>query len=360
MRSAHTQPAACSDLALRCSVIVPVYNGATVIERCLDALAAQTVASDQFEIIVIDDGSLDDTSRHVARWASCHPDYRIRLVRHPHAGPAAARNQGAAIAQAPLLLFTDADCQPAPGWMRALLKGFDAPDPPAGLMGTYRSNQHSLAARFAQLEFEDRYRRMLHQPALDLVATYSAAFRRDVFMQAGGFDPGFPEANNEDVEFSYRLSQAGHTMRFAPEAQVYHQHAQSWPGYFRTKMGRGYWRMVVYRRYPSKALKDSYTPQVLKLQILLAPLALVGLLWALWRRQPSPLALAVPFILTTAPFARFAAQRDLAVAAASPWGLWLRSLAFAAGVLRGLLASPHVAGSASPEPNAGKPEHETD
>jgi glycosyltransferase involved in cell wall biosynthesis len=347
MRSAHTQPAACSDLALRCSVIVPVYNGATVIGHCLDALAAQTVASDQFEIIVVDDGSLDDTGQQVERWASRHPGCQVRQVRQQHAGPAAARNQGAGIAQAPLLLFTDADCQPAPGWVQALLNGFAGPEPPAGLMGTYRSEQRSLAARFAQLEFEDRYRRMLHQPELDVVATYSAAFRRDVFMQAGGFDPGFPEANNEDVEFSYRLSQAGHTLRFAPEAQVYHQHASSWPGYVRTKMGRGFWRIVVYRRYPSKALKDSYTPQVLKLQIVLAPLVLVGLLWALWRRQPGPLALAAPFLLTTLPFARFAAQRDPVVAAASPWGLWLRSLAFAAGVVRGLLASPHTAGPAA-------------
>ena len=61
-------------------------------------------------------------------------------------------------------------------------------------------------ARFAQLEFEDRYRRMIGTPAIDVVATYSAAFRRYVFLAAGGFDPTFHEANNEDVEFSYRLS----------------------------------------------------------------------------------------------------------------------------------------------------------
>ncbi len=347
MSDASSQPAAGCVAPLRCSVIVPVYNGAKVIQHCLDALAGQSVALDQFEIIVVDDGSLDGTSQHVERWASHHPGCQVRLVRQQHAGPAAARNHGAAIAQTPWLLFTDADCQPAPGWVQALLNGFAGPEPPAGLMGTYRSEQRSLAARFAQLEFEDRYRRMLHQPELDVVATYSAAFRRDLFMQAGGFDPGFPEANNEDVEFSYRLSQAGHTMRFAPEAQVYHQHASSWPGYVRTKMGRGFWRMVVYRRYPSKALKDSYTPQVLKLQIVLAPLVLVGLVWALWRRQPGPLALAAPFLLTTLPFARFAAQRDPVVAAASPWGLWLRSLAFAAGVVRGLLARPHTAGPAT-------------
>ncbi len=337
MRDDFPQPVAHPGASPRCSVIVPVYNGAAVIGRCLDALAGQTLAPDQFEVIVVDDGSADGTAGVVERWASQHGGLRVRVVCQDHTGPAAARNHGAAMARAPLLLFTDADCQPAPAWAQALLDGFAGPHPPAGLMGAYRSQQQSLAARFAQLEFEDRYRRMRRTPALDVVATYSAAFRRDVFMQAGGFDPAFPEANNEDVEFSYRLSQAGHSMRFVPEAQVYHHHASTWPGYVRTKLGRGYWRTVVYRRYPSKALKDSYTPQVLKLQILLAPLVLLGLLMALWRRQPGALALAAPFLLTTAPFARFAAQRDPAAAVVSPWGLWLRSLAFGAGVLRGLL-----------------------
>lgn len=337
MRDDSSRPAATPGAALRCSVIVPVYNGAAVVGRCLDALASQTLALNQFEVIVVDDGSGDDTAGVVERWASQHRGFQMCVVSQAHTGPAAARNHGAAIARAPLLLFTDADCQPAPAWAEALLAGFAGPEPPAGLMGAYRSQQPSLAARFAQLEFEDRYHRMRRKPALDVVATYSAAFRRDVFMEAGGFDPSFPVANNEDVEFSYRLSQAGYSMRFAPEAQVYHHHAASWPGYVRTKLGRGYWRTVVYRRYPSKALKDSYTPQVLKLQILLAPLVLLGLLMALWRRQPGALALAAPFLLTTAPFARFAAQRDPAAAVVSPWGLWLRSLAFGAGVLRGLL-----------------------
>ncbi len=339
MTDVSTSLAAGSTAPLRASVIVPVYNGAAVIERCLEALARQTVAPDSFEVIIVDDGSTDATVQRVEQWSAGQRLCRLRVLRQQHAGPAAARNRGAAVAAAPYLLFTDADCQPVSGWVEALLGGFAAPDAPAGLMGAYCSQQRSLAARFAQLEFEDRYRRMLRQPALDVVATYSAAFRRDVFLEAGGFDPGFPKANNEDVEFSYRLSQAGHTMRFVPAAQVSHPHDTSWLGYARTKMGRGYWRMVVYRRYPSKALKDSYTPQVLKLQIVLAPLALLGLLGSLLSRRPSPLALAAPFLLTTLPFTRFAAQHDPLVAAASPWGLWLRSLAFAAGVLRGLLAS---------------------
>ncbi len=100
----------------------------------------------------------------------------------------------------------------------------------------------------------------------------------------------------------------------------------------------GYWRTIVYQRHPGKALRDTYTPQVLKLQIVLGLLAPLGLLLALWRRRPGPLGLAAPFLVTTLPFVRFAARRDRPVAAVAPWGLWLRSLAFAVGVAGGLLA----------------------
>lgn len=323
---------------LLCSIIVPVYNGAKVIEACLNSLATQSVATEFYEIIVVDDGSTDLTVRTVEAWATAHPTVRLRIEQQTHAGPAAARNTGAHAAEAPLLLFTDADCRATPRWIEFLLAGFDAPEQPAGLMGAYLSDQSALAARFAQVEFEDRYRRMARTRAIDLVATYSAAFRRDVFLAEGGFDPSFHEANNEDVEFSYRLSEAGYRMHFVPEAQVYHQHANSWTRYARTKLGRGFWRTLVYRRHPGKVLKDTYTPQSLKLEILLAPFVSLGILMAVLRRSGVWLALASPFLLVTLPFIRFAARRDRAVAMVSPWGLWLRSVAFAAGIASGLLA----------------------
>lgn len=321
-----------------CSIIVPVYNGAQVIETCLDSLVEQTIAPSAYEIIVVDDGSTDHTVPVVKAWATNHPSIRLALQQQPHAGPAAARNTGARVAQAPLLLFTDADCRATPRWIEELLDGFSGPEQPAGLMGAYLSDQSALPARFAQMEFEDRYRRMVRTPAIDVVATYSAAFRRDVFLTEGGFDPTFHEANNEDVEFSYRLSEAGHRMHFVPAARVYHRHANSWAGYARIKMKRGFWRTLVYRRHPGKAVKDTYTPQSLKLEILLAPLVPLGLVMAVWRRSASWLALAGPFLFITLPFVRFAARRDRMVAVASPWGLWLRSMAFAVGVATGLVA----------------------
>ncbi len=322
-----------------CSVIVPVYNGSATIEHCLDALAQQSIDRKYYELIIIDDGSTDNTEDIVAQWCSRHPQIHCQQNRQPNQGPAAARNLGAQMAQSPLLLFTDADCRPGATWIETFSQCFAQDETISAAMGTYASAQQTPAAQFAQLEFEERYVHMRQQPAIDVVATYSAAFRRDVFLKEQGFDPSFPKANNEDVEFSYRLSQQGYRMIFVPAAVVTHPHAPTWWGYASTKFSRAYWRTVVYKRYPSKALKDSYTPQTLKLQIVLAPLALLGLLWVLRQRTSTGLVLGVPFLLTTLPMVRFAARQRTGVATWVPWGLWLRSLVFALGVGWALVTS---------------------
>jgi glycosyltransferase involved in cell wall biosynthesis len=322
-------------------VIIPVYNGAQVIGRCLDALAAQQPADPTLEVIVIDDGSRDETVAFVERWGNDHPALRLRVASQPNAGPASARNHGARLATGDLLLFTDADCIPSATWVDAFRRAFEAPAAPDAAMGAYTCALTTPAARYSQLEFEERYALMARQPALDFIATYSAAYLREVFLAAGGFDASFPKANNEDAEFSYRLSDLGYRLGFVPDARVQHEHDETWQSYLRTKIGRGYWRTIVYRRFPGKGIKDSYTPQVLKAQLPLSLLALAGVAAALLGRSPRRLALAIPFLLSTAPMTRFAvAHPDPAMRATAPWVPWgslVRALAFVVGVSKALL-----------------------
>ena len=323
-----------------CSVIIPVHNGAGFLARALDALAAQTIAPSAFEIILVDDGSTDDTLQVVRNWQSTHPAHALRVLSQRNRGQGAARNHGARVANAPILLFTDADCVPVAGWAAAFLDAFRRPDAPDAAMGAYISHQTWAAPRFAQLEFEERYARMARHGAIDLIATYSAAYKRDLFLAAGGFDERLAE--NEDVEFSYRLAEAGKRLVFVPGAQVAHEHDPTWIDYATTKMGRGYWRMIVYRHHLGKAGSDSYTPQVLKLQVLLAPSAALALLAALFTRNPRRLGSALPFLLTTLPMVRFGMLRR---SNATPWvpvGSLVRALAFGAGIARALLVRPPV------------------
>jgi glycosyltransferase involved in cell wall biosynthesis len=103
----------------RVSVIVPLYNKARYLRRCLDAIAAQTVGD--FESIVVDDGSTDDGAAIVESYA----DPRVRLVRQANAGPGAARNRGAAEASAPVIAMLDADDSWQPDYLERSLRALE-------------------------------------------------------------------------------------------------------------------------------------------------------------------------------------------------------------------------------------------
>ena len=118
----------------------------------------------------------------------------------------------------------------------------------AGAKGEYQTCQRELVARFVQQEYQDRYDRMARQSQIDFVDTYSAAYRRNIFLAAGGFDTTFPTASVEDQEFSFRLEEQGHRLVFVPGAIVYHQHDRSVGEYVRRKYRIGFWKALVTRR----------------------------------------------------------------------------------------------------------------
>lgn len=313
---------------LRFSVVVPAYNAAATIASCLEGLLRQTEPRERYEVIVVDDGSTDDTAGIAGRFG-------VTVIRQGNRGPAAARNRGARQARGGIVLFTDADCVPEPGWIAQMARPFDDASV-AAVKGAYRTSQRSLTARFCQAEFEERFAMLARAGTTDMVDTYAAAFRRDVFAAMDGFDESFPVANNEDTDLSYRISAAGHRMVFNQDAVVFHlRHPDRVRTYVRQKFWRGYWRMVVYRRFPGKMVKDTYTPQTLKLQVLLLGGAAATLPAALFW---SP-ALVLPafcgllFLASTAPFALQTARRDATVALLSPLFLAMRAAAIGSGVL---------------------------
>lgn len=302
------------------SVIVPAYNSSKQLVHCLEALSRQTVPRDEYEVIVVDDGSLDGTEA-VAK------GFGVMVVCQAHAGPAAARNCGVSCSSGKTLLFTDADCVPQRDWIEKMAECFrDAQV--AGAKGVYRTAQRGLIARFAQVEFEEKYDRMAKASYIDFVDTYSAGYRRGVFLDNGGFDPSFPGTSAEDVEFSFRLSQKGYKMVFAPQAIVYHSHPSSLWGYLYRKFRFSLWRARVYARFPSKLGKDSYTPRAVPFQILLSGLLTASLLVALF--QPlallATLLLALAFLLSIGPIWARTFARDKAVALVAPPLLFLRCL----------------------------------
>jgi cellulose synthase/poly-beta-1,6-N-acetylglucosamine synthase-like glycosyltransferase len=250
--------------SLASSVIVPVYNGQSTLGACLRALAALTADPNSYEVIVVDDGSTDGSAEIAAR-------HNVMVIRQEHKGAAAARNRGAQQAHGAVLLFTDADCEPWPNWIEQMTAPFADPEV-VGVKGVYQTRQRSPVARFTQAEYEEKYDVLARSDRIDFVDTYSAAYRREVFLEAKGFDTSFPATTMEDQELSYRLAQRGCKLVFAPAACVYHQHPATVWHYARRKAKLGRWKVRVHLRYPSKALRDSYTPWTQKAQLVLLPL----------------------------------------------------------------------------------------
>ncbi|OGO04688.1 MAG: hypothetical protein A2Y73_01235 [Chloroflexi bacterium RBG_13_56_8] len=318
------------------SLIVPVRNGERVIARCLQALGIQDLDRD-YEVIVVDDGSTDGTRDTVLLFPHAH------LICQPPQGAAAARNRGWAIAQGDIILFTDADCAPQSDWARQLITALERTGA-AGARGVYATQQRSLVARFVQVEYETRYRRAADGESIDFVDTYSAAYRRQVLEEVGGFDERF--LRDEDQELSFRVTERGHRLIFVPSAIVDHLHARTVWAYARKKFYTSFWKVPVLKKHPGKAVRDSHTPQWLKVQIVLAGLLALAALGALW--LPNLLAvagvLAVALFVSWLPFLSYAARRDPPTLLVAPFLLLVRAYALGLGMLWGMvklaLASP--------------------
>ena len=321
---------ACAEKQIEFSVVVPAYNSERTLGFCLEALSHQTIPRERYEVIVVDDGSSDLTSK-IAR------QFDVRYMFQKNRGPASARNLGADAAAGSLILFTDSDCVPCPDWLEEMVRPFMDLNVIA-VKGGYKTRQTEIVARFAQMEFEDRYDMLKKNACIDMIDTYSAAFRKEVFKRMGGFDGRFPKANNEDTELSYRLAAAGCKMVFNPKAIVFHTHPSTLAKYLKIKFWRGYWRMVVYRRYPQKALKDSYTPNVLKIQTMLMALSFPLCLFSLFVHTFFPFILMLwsIILISSFPFSIKTYKKDKLAGIFSPIIILFRSLVFALGSLLGL------------------------
>jgi lipopolysaccharide/colanic/teichoic acid biosynthesis glycosyltransferase/glycosyltransferase involved in cell wall biosynthesis len=313
------------------SVVIPAKNAEKSIEACLQGILAQTGIEQQLEIIVVDDGSIDQTAKLSEKMG-------VTVIRQENEGPASARNTGTWSAHGEIVVFTDADCVPTAEWLHHLVKPF-ASSQTVGTKGAYQTKQTALVARFVQQEYESKYARLSKLSSIDFIDTYSAAYRRDVFIENGGFDPSFPVPSVEDQEFSFRLARKAYQMVFTPEAIVFHTHDQDWIEYARRKYNIGFWKAFMLRWMPDKFFNDSHTPGSLRIQIGLIALvmifALVGLTWSsgLW----IGLFFLLCFFISAIPFLLQVVRRDKVVTLVAPFLLVLRAISLGTGLLMGFI-----------------------
>jgi glycosyltransferase involved in cell wall biosynthesis len=310
------------------SIIVPVFNGGRKVRRCIRALKRQETER-AFEIIVVDDGSTDGSLEGIE-------GNGVRVIRQENQGPAVARNLGVENARGEIILFTDADCEPLEDWIEEMVRSLDGSSI-SGVKGSYLTRQKGIVPRFVQLEYESKYRRMKKDRFIDFIDTYSAGFVKRDFLEAGKYDTRFPTASVEDQEFSFRMWEKGFRMIFCPEAKVYHTHSHSLWNYVKKKFRIGFWKALVLKEHPKKIVRDSHTPQSLKLEMVFATLFLVSMVvWAsgskflFWSMFP-----LAGFLGTISPLVLKLVRKDPRVGLVSPFILFARAVSLSFGLVLG-------------------------
>lgn len=317
------------------SVVIPAKDAAKNIEDCMQAVLSQEGVNPDYEVILVDDGSQDNT-------ADIAEGLGVRVIRQQNAGPGAARNAGVAASRGEIIAFTDADCAPSKYWLQQITQPFDDPQV-IGAKGIYRTHQKGLVPRFVQQEYEFKYRRLATQVTIDFIDTYSAAYRREQFLANGGFEAALPAA--QDAELSFRLARKGYKLVFAPEAVVYHWHGADVWTYIRRKFRYGYWRYFMTRWLPEKGLSNTHTPptmywQILLLGSILGVLIPLSIFWlpALWL----VLGALIAFFTTAFPLLKHIYGRDRSVLWIAPLMLLARAGAIGMGVFYGLFLPPRT------------------
>jgi glycosyltransferase involved in cell wall biosynthesis len=316
------------------SVVIPVRNGARALEACLRAACAASLPDN--EVVVVDDGSTDESAAIAAR----HPCRLVRLERR--GGASAARNAGAAAARGDILLFTDADCILGPQTLPRAAAALDATGPRAIVGGTYETQPFDPGFFPAFQAVFINYHETRHPEDPDYVATHAMTIRTADFAASGGFDEEFLPIL-EDVEFCHRLKRAGYRLRMDPLLLVRHSFGFGLIGSLRNAARKvRYW--VHYSLRNGDLLADSGTAsRGLKAAGALAGLSWVAVVAAIALRLPA-LLLSVPLLILASILANSGLVRAfraagglLFAAAATGYLVLIYPGAIAVGALQGLL-----------------------
>ncbi|MFC2162160.1 glycosyltransferase [Candidatus Altiarchaeota archaeon] len=228
------------------SVVVPTYNRGPLLNECLDSLFGQDYPKDKYEVIIVNDGSADDTEDILTEYEQ-RADDRYMHFRQENKGVSAARNLGIQNSQGEIVCFTDDDCIADPDWITNIVCEYDSMDV-GGVGGRIKG--------FKPTRLIERYiekNRLLDQEVfIDLFLTgANSSYRRDLLGEIRGYDIHFHKVGGDDTDIGLRVKLAGKTLKYARNAQVFHKHRTTVMGLVKQfhSYGRGYARM--HKKYTS-------------------------------------------------------------------------------------------------------------
>jgi glycosyltransferase involved in cell wall biosynthesis/peptidoglycan/xylan/chitin deacetylase (PgdA/CDA1 family) len=220
---------------IKLSVIIPTYNRRHVLERTLPTLEAQDLPPEDYEVIVVVDGSTDGTQELLLDW---NPRCKHRVLETPHSGPSTARNAGINAAVGALVLFLDDDFLCVPDLLRQHVESHVDYESRVvhGAIYVARDSVQSIIRQVTERFYENYYGHLdpemeLHypQPIGNSIAVLSSlansSMSRDLLLSTGGYDETIRAA--EDLELGLRLWKMGASFRYRPKAIAYEYYVKS-------------------------------------------------------------------------------------------------------------------------------------
>jgi glycosyltransferase involved in cell wall biosynthesis len=237
------------------SVVIPTYRRPDTLAMVLEAIGRQQ-APPSFEVVVVDDGSGDETAALLAAWT---PAYAFRHVSQKNAGPAAARNRGIEEAKGAIVLFLGDDTVPEPRLLAVHATAHAASRGDVAVLGyttwprerrvspfLHHINEYGLQFGYGLIEDPE-------EVPFNFFYTSNISLPRRLLLEAGLFDTTFPHAAWEDIEIAWRLTRGGMKILYRPEAVARHHHDITFASFRRRQEKSGEAAAIFRAKHPELA-----------------------------------------------------------------------------------------------------------
>ncbi|MCO5251240.1 MAG: glycosyltransferase [Candidatus Kapabacteria bacterium] len=243
-----------TDFKYEISVIIPTFNRINTLKKCIDALSKQTLSKSKYEVLVIDDGSTDETERVMSEFQTT---LNFKYIRQSNAGPGAARNKGIKASQSKYVLIINDDTiasdslleehllyqQRFSGKKFAVLGTFDYVESAIEHPFTYFLSKYPLIFDYSVMENGKVY-------GYKHFITCNISIERKALLDAGLFDEDFREPMSEDTELGYRLQKMGYSVLYSSELKSKHDHTLTVENFRKRQVMNGRNTVLLIKKHP--------------------------------------------------------------------------------------------------------------
>jgi len=237
------------------SIVIPIYNGQRTVRDTMESLKKQTF--NDFEIIVVDDGSKDNTLNIVKKYAD------KLIINEKNSGPAVSRNKGIKAANSDLIILTDGDVILPDNWAENMYNALRENDVIMGKINIPEST--FIGDSISALGFPaggsvgfNKIWKVNKEGYTEHASSCNMGIKKEIFEKYGYFDESFPLAGGEDGEFPYRITRRGVKIKYEPNALAWHEPRTSLKSFIRWQFYRG--RSNYYYKKKVRGIAKKYIP----------------------------------------------------------------------------------------------------